>query len=420
MVATKQRDDVDTKPRNRPDPALVREEMHRSIIFTVIATIVLLVIGVVMVYSATAPSGFRDVVVRGKSNPFAVANLQLIYAVAGVILAVIAALIPMRFYQRFAPWLFAMGIGLQALVRSPLGHNVGGNTNWLRIGPVGLQPSEFLKLATIVFLAAYLAKIRPDTATGRDYLLPAGAGAVVGVFAIMLGQDMGTALAYTMICVGIFWMARLQVRYFVGLLGFGAVGAGVLVAMAPTRLQRVSEYFGNLFTLPDAHAPTQQDFALWAFGSGGIGGSGLGTGAEKWPGNMAEAQTDFIFAVIGEELGLGGCLVVVGLFGLLGWSLFKICRFHPDRFARFVAGGVAIWLTGQAVVNMMVVTGLLPVFGIPLPFISQGGSSVVACLLGVGVALSCALSVPGVRESFRVRRGLAYRARALVRRNTHD
>ena len=409
-----------SRERREKQPVNVRDEMYRAIAFMLLSTVILLIIGVMMVYSATAPSGLRDAILADGGNPFAIANMQLIYAVIGVVMAVVAAFLPMNFYRRMAPVLFLLGLGLQALVRSPLGRNIGGNTNWVRLGPIQLQPSEFLKLASIVFLAAALSRVVPETARWRDWLLPAGGGAIVGTFAILLGGDMGTALTYVVIAVAIFWLAGLPGLYFAVFGGVAAVAAGVLVASASTRIQRVSEFFANLLSLPDEKDPTQLDFALWAFGSGGIGGSGIGTGVEKWPGNMPAAQTDFIFAVIGEELGLGGSILVVGLFMLLGWSLMQICRYHPDRFARYIAGGVAAWLTGQALVNMMVVTGLLPVFGVPLPFISQGGTSLMACLLTIGVVMSCTLAVPDVKDSFRVRRGLAYRARALVRKGQND
>lgn len=408
-------------PPRRIDAAVMRDEMHRAVILIALSTFVLLLIGVVMVYSATAPTGLRNAVVNDTSNPFEVANTQLFYSLVGVFLAIIAALLPSRFYRRFAVGLFALGIGLQLLVITPLGVVRNGNRNWVSFGGIlQIQPSEFLKIATIVFLAAALARLRPETATWKDYVIPAGLGTAIGVISIMVGRDMGTALMYVMIALGMFWLTGLPGRYLLSIAGFGVLLAAVAVAADPSRLERVTYYFGTLFSLPDSVSPTQQDYALWAFGSGGIGGSGLGTGAEKWPGNLAEAQTDFIFAVIGEELGLGGCLVVIALFIVLGWSLTRICRFHPDKFARFTAGGVAVWLTGQALMNMLVVTGVLPVFGVPLPFISQGGSAVLAGLLGIGVAESMALSAPGVRESFRVRHHLAFRARALVRRGTHE
>jgi len=394
--------------------------MRQAIITIVVATGVLLVLGVVMVFSATAPSAIHYARLNGTSNTFATAVSQFVYAVGGLVIGVLAAFVPMRLYERLALPIFAVGILLQLLVRTPLGHTVAGNTNWLRFGGFSVQPSEFLKLATIVWLAAALARLRPERIELRNLAWPAAASAAGAIGAVLLGGDMGTAMVVALICVGMFWLAGAPGKYFWGVAGAAVLFASVLVAAKPDRLARVSDYLSNLFSLPDGLNPSQSDFALWAFGSGGIGGSGLGTGAEKWPGNLAEAQNDFIFAVVGEELGMGGCLVVVAMFMLLGWGLLRICVHHPARFARLACGGVAIWLCGQALANMLVVTGVLPVFGVPLPFISQGGSAVVACLFAVGVGLSCALAVPGVRGSLRPQRNIAHRARAVLKRGSHD
>ena len=419
----------------KPEPAypgaVVRDQMHQAVSLILVSACVLLVVGVVMVYSATAPAAIRNARLNGEPTTFTTANGQLMYAAIGLVVGAIAIFLPATVFLRASNWIFAGGILLQCAVVTPLGKDVAGNLNWLKIGPFTIQPSEFLKLATIIWVAAHLGRSRTNDWGLRSFLvpswgpwpqswrgrhkLPVAAGAMLALVAVLLGFDMGTAMVFALICAGIFWLAGMPSHYYViggALAGFAAA---VLVAMNASRLTRIKDYLANLMTLPDSVDPTQSDFALWAFGSGGLSGGGLGTGIEKWPGNLAEAQNDFIFAVIGEELGLFGCLVVIAMFFVLGFGLMKIATYHPSRFARLACGGIAIWMCGQAMANMLVVTGVLPVFGVPLPLISQGGSAVIACLLAVGFAVSCALSAPGVRETFRVRGRLAYRVRAVVK-----
>ena len=410
-------------PASEEEARRVRDVMHRSIIGVVISAFFLLVLGVVMVYSATTPSSIRALESLSEvgAGAFRVANQHMILVLVGVVPAVIAAWLPVQLYLLAANVLFGVGLLLQSLIFVTSGGSAaGGNMNWLVIGSFRFQPSEFLKLATIVWLAAWLSQLRSEQRSIRDFMVPAGLGAVASLLLVLAGGDLGTGLIFMMFIAGMAWLANIPWKYLGSIALVGVVGVVGLVLTQRSRTGRFAQYFAHLFGDPNPMEPTQPDFALWAFGSGGLGGSGLGTGAEKWPGNLAEAQTDYIFAVVGEELGLLGCLVVVGMFCLLGWSLFQICRYHPSPFARLVVGGIGIWLVGQAMANMMVVTALLPVFGVPLPFMSQGGTAAIACLLAVGVCISAARAVPGVKESFQVRSNLAYRARAVLKRGSRD
>lgn len=393
----------------------VRNVMRQSLLTLGISTAILTVLGLIMVFSAVTPGAVRSAY-AGASNTFRGVYMQIFYALVGVVLAWMVSKLPLGLYRHRAKWIFGLGVALQLAVFTPLGVTVAGNRNWVEFGPVRIQPSEFLKLAMIVMLATALLQIRKKLAGDiREWFVPIGIFlAAVGL--VVIGRDMGTALIFALIAAGMFWQAGFPLRFFGWAGASGAVGAAALVAISPSRLARVEDFFQNIFTMPSGGTPSQSDYALWAFGSGGLSGSGLGTGIEKWPGNLAEAQTDFIFAVVGEELGFFGCAVVIIMFVLLGISLIRICLYHPSRFGRLVTGGIALWLCGQAVANMMVVTSLLPVFGVPLPFMSQGGSSIISCLLAVGLAASAALSVDGVRDSFQQRGSLAKRVKAVVRR----
>ncbi|WP_216378953.1 FtsW/RodA/SpoVE family cell cycle protein [Arcanobacterium phocae] len=392
-----------------------RNVILQSLLLMVASALMLMTIGVFMVFSATAPSSI-SAVSRDPSTPlFAVALRQSIYAVIGIIGAGVLTAIPYKLLQRVAIIPFILGVILQTLVLLQGGEGVAGNNNWLRLGSFALQPSEFLKLAMIIWLAMMLARLTvPEIQTSKTIVIPT-IGFLLATGVVVLGGDVGTGLVFVLIGGGMIWLAGLRGRQLIRpAYGFIFL-ATILVVIRPSRLYRVGDYLTNLFTLPDQITPTQSDYALFAFGSGGVTGAGLGAGKEKWR-DLAEAHTDFIFAVIGEELGMIGAFTIILLFLALGWALLRIAMNHHDRYAQLLAVGASLWLCGQAFANMWVVTGLLPVFGIPLPFVSMGGSSMMATVWMLGVVAATALDVPGVRESFTTRRGLVRHARALIRR----
>lgn len=437
-----------SRDRNE-DPRAEREDqravaIYRTLWWMFLCVTLLLAIGVIMVYSAIAPTGIAASVLRGKGSPFYVANQHLIWVILSVILA--AAVTRFRSHHLEHLGLIAafFGLALQwAVLLTPLGHEVAGNRNWLRIGPVGLQPSEFLKAAMIFYLALALARREQVLAAGYerppmpnpredfkgfaawvlgitrpgDLFTLSGWLVLAGLFGIVLGHDMGTAMMYAFVLFMMYFIAGLEWKYILGFGVVGALGATIMVAFSANRRDRILKYFDSLLVLPRTHEPSQSDFGLWAFGSGGFWGKGIGGGTTKWPGGLAEAQTDFIFAVIGEELGFVGCLVVLGLFLGLGWCLMRLGRLIGTPFARYLCAGFTVWFCGQGLANMLVVVGLLPVFGVPLPFLSQGGSSVIACMLGIGVIVALALDVPGVRDCFHTPTRLASRVRVLVRKD---
>lgn len=392
-----------------------RDVVVQSILVMVIASLVLVILGVFMVFSATAPASIRLVDSDPTQQLFSVAIRQALWAGVGVIGALVLAATGYTLIKKFAWVFFGIGLVLQALVLLIGGEGVGGNNNWISIGPASLQPSEFLKLAMIIWLGLMLSRLSLGEIENVKTLAIPAIGFVSALGLVVGGGDVGTGLIYVLIGVGMFWLAGMKMRHLIVPAAVGFLLAGVLVAIRPSRLNRVWDYFQNLFVMPDIHAPTQADYALFAFGSGGVAGVGVGAGKEKWR-DLSEAHTDFIFAVIGEELGFFGVLTVIALFIALGWAIIRICLYHPDRYCQLVTAGAGLWLCGQAFANMWVVAGLLPVFGVPLPFVSMGGSSMMATLFMVGVVVSCALGVPGVKESFRVRTNLAQGARALIRR----
>ncbi|MDP9807014.1 cell division protein FtsW [Trueperella bonasi] len=407
---------IDAKPLTE-NGRMRRDAVHQGLMVVLLSTAALVAIGLVMVFSATAPASIRVVDANPDQALFSVAIRQVISAIIGIVFGIILAVLPARiFNSSLAHGALGLGVLLQIGVLLQGGEGVGGNNNWLDIGPIAIQPSEFLKLAMVVWLAYMLSCLTlKEIRTPQMLVIPTlGFAAAIGVVA--LGGDLGTALIFAMIALGMFWIAGVRGKHLVFPILIGGFLGGILVVARPSRLRRVGDFFGDLVSLPDIHSPTQIEFAQFAFGSGGVTGVGIGAGKEKWW-DLKEAHTDFIFAVVGEELGLLGVLAVIALFLALGWGLKQIAFNHPNRYGQLVTGGAAMWLCGQAFANMLVVAGLLPVFGVPLPFISYGGSSMIATLGMVGIVTGSALSVPGVKESFRVPSRLAHGARTLVRRN---
>jgi cell division protein FtsW len=253
---------------------------------------------------------------------------------------------------------------------------------------VNAQPSEVAKLALIVWIAFVLTRVDAET-DWRRYVVPIGTAALVSIGLVLVGKDLGTAVIMLFIVFGSFYFAGLRLRY---LLGSGAVVAvlGIMFAFASSsRTQRISSWFYGCTTQDYYDFCWQPTHGTWALAAGGIFGVGLGNSKAKWSW-LPEADNDYIFAIIGEELGLIGAIVVLLLFVVLAISFIRIIRASTDPFARFVTSGVMVWIIGQALVNIAVVLGLLPVLGVPLPLISAGGSALISSLLSIGVVLSFA------------------------------
>lgn len=380
------------------------------------AAFLLLVLGVVMVLSATTIISIRD----NDGNPFAEFLGQAKFVLIGVPLLIAAAFIPMEHYKRLA-WPALIGsIGLQLLIFTPLARGQGGNVNWIFIPGLNqtVQPSEFMKVGLALWLGAYIAK---NAASVRDFrvMWPVGAVSLLVLGLVMYGHDMGTAIVLVILVVGALWVAGLPGSWFAAVAVLGAAVLTGLVFMSDSRVTRVLQFLGVGEADPTG-AGYQSEHGMWGLGTGGVFGVGLGASREKWA-YLPEAHNDFIFAILGEELGLIGTLLVLVLFGVLTVGLFRMVRRHPDPFVKITTAAVASWLVGQALVNIGVVIGLLPVIGVPLPLVSAGGSAMISSLLALGMMLSFARSEPGARQALStstaaVRRSLAVVGRSLGRK----
>lgn len=381
------------------------------------ATLLLLLIGVVMVLSASTIVSIRS----NDGNPYADFVSQGRFVLIGVPLMVIASRLPVRFYKAVA-WPALVGaIALQLLIFTPLARGRGGNVNWVTIPGIGqtLQPSEFMKVGLALWLGLILARKGELLRQWKHVVVPGLLVSLLCVGLVMAGWDMGTAIVLVMLIAGAMWVGGVPLGWFAlgGLGGIAAVTA--LVVASESRMTRVMHFLG-IGELDPTGAGYQTQHGLWGLGTGGLTGVGLGASREKWA-YLPEAHNDFIFAILGEELGLLGTLLVLVLFGVLAFGLLRMIRRHQDPFVKVTTAAVSCWIIGQALVNIGVVIGLLPVIGVPLPLVSAGGSAMISTLVALGIMLAFARTEPGAQKALMastssVRRSLAVVGGRLVGR----
>ena len=366
-------------------PARVREvprERRRVALPLLLAVMALVAIGVVMVYSASSVRALL-----ASDDPAHYGVLQAMYAVIGLTAMFVLSRIDFRLFRYLAIPAYVTALVLLALVLVPgMGAEVGGSRRWLVLPFIGnFQPGEIAKLAIIVYLAHWLDR-RGAAARGFwNGLVPFAMLVAPGFLLIAAEPDLGTAGVYAAISLAVYFMAGAN------LLAFGAISASVLgaaylfVSSTPYQLQRVTTFLNPESDPLGAGYNAMQ--ALMALALGGATGAGLGASRLKYL-YLPAPSTDFIFAIIGEEWGLFGTLAIVGLFMVVAWQGYRIAIHAPDTFSGLMAAGITTWLVVQACVNMMVVTALMPVTGIPLPFISYGGTALIISLVAVGILLS--------------------------------
>jgi cell division protein FtsW len=350
------------------------------------SALVLLTLGLVMVYSASIATA--EAARYTGNEPAYFLTRHLVAVAIGLFAAAIAFQVPMRVWQRAAPWLFLLGVALLALVLLPgIGREVNGARRWLALPGVNLQPSELMKVAAVLYAADYTARKTALMHSFRDGLLPMlGVMLVVG-WLLLREPDFGAFVVIALTATGILFVGGMNARWFAGLTALMLVGFAGLVLSSPYRMQRI---FGFMDPWSDAFGNGYQlSHALIAFGRGEWFGVGLGASVEKLF-YLPEAHTDFLLAVIAEELGFVGVLVVLGLFAWLVLRAFAIGRQSvalERPFAALVAQGIAIWIGVQAFINMGVNMGVLPTKGLTLPLMSFGGTAILANCVAIAILL---------------------------------
>ncbi|MFI9624273.1 putative lipid II flippase FtsW [Streptomyces sp. NPDC052042] len=364
------------------------------------AGLLLTVLGLVMVYSASMIKALE----LDKPGSFFFRK-QFLAAVIGAGLMAIAVRMPVKLHRALAYPLLVGTAVLMALVQVPgIGKSINGNQNWLSLGgPFLLQPSEFGKLALILWGADLLARKQDKQllAQWKHMLVPLVPVAFLILGLIMLGGDMGTAMILTAILFGLLWLAGAPTRLFAGVLAFAVAISVVLIKTSPNRMSRLA-CVGATEPGPDDSC-WQAVHGIYALASGGWFGSGLGASVEKW-GQLPEPHTDFIFAITGEELGLAGTLSVLALFAALGYASIRVAGRTEDPFVRYAAGGVTTWIMVQFVINIGAVLGLLPIAGVPLPLFSYGGSALLPTMFAVGLLIAFAREEPAAKAALAMRR----------------
>ncbi|AHF07717.1 stage V sporulation protein E [Desulfitobacterium metallireducens] len=345
------------------------------------AILALLTIGLVMVYSSSAVKGYIQY-----DDPYHFLKMEVIWVGLGLVAMAVTMRLDLQLLRRFAKPALILAVVLLIMVKIPgVGRRVNGADRWIGLGPLSIQPSEVIKLSMVLVMAHLLSLNPYKIQSFRKGLLPILGllGLVAGL--IMLQPDLGTTLAIAGTTFFMLIAAGARVSH---LLALGGTGIGLVVAAiaaAPYRMRRITAFLDPWADPSGKGYQTIQ--ALLALGPGGLFGLGLGQSKQKFL-YLPENHTDFIFAMIGEELGFVGASLVVILFFMFAWRGFRVAMGAPDAFAGLLAVGLTAMVSIQAMINMGVVSGILPVTGITLPFLSYGGTSLVFTMIGVGVLLN--------------------------------
>jgi cell division protein FtsW len=386
------------KANNLKPEAEISAKLYYALL---IATFGLLFIGMVMILSASTTVSYKQF-----NNQYIIFLRQLMFASIGIVMMMAISRLPKIFFFRWAKAALWISIVLLVLVLIPsIGISVAGQRNWISLwGPFRLQPSEIAKLTLIVWGSVVLSKqIRSKITTWQNLLVPVfPVGALIAVLVIFEG-DLGTALILGPILLSLFYAVGAPVKLFTWSAMAGLLGILILSIQESYRIQRFLSWINP--SAENQDAGWQVTHGKYALASGGWTGIGLGASKEKW-GWLPAAHTDFIFAVVGEELGLVGTLIVLALIGTIAYVALTLARKTNDLFTKLIATSVMAWIVVQSIINVGAVLGLLPVTGVPLPLVSYGGSSLVFTMSAIGVLMAVLRAEPNVKAELKKKKSL--------------
>jgi len=362
------------------------------------STAFLCALGLTMVLSSSTVTSLQE-----SGNTYSIFIKQFFFLILGTSAAFWAFRVKGLIWPQIARYALSISIVILLLPFVPfLGKNINGNRNWIEIAGFTLQPSEFAKLGLILWCALRLRTLGQIPGT-KNLILLIAPGLVVIELLILLERDLGTALLILIIFGGILFISGAPIKNFLALLTLGAIVGGAFILSSDYRMSRFAALFNPFDERYYKFSGWQPAHSIMGLASGGLWGSGLGASKQKWA-NLAEAHTDFIFSVIGEELGLLGTLLVLALYAALIYSILRVAIKTKDDFSRYATAGIACWLIAQVVINIGSVTSVIPVIGVTLPFISYGGSSLLSNLIAVGFVLGVARRTPEISEGIKVSR----------------
>ena len=362
------------------------------------STVFLCALGLTMVLSASTVKSLQE-----SGNTYSIFIRQFFFLILGAMATYWAYRVQGGIWQRIAKISLSISIVILLLPFIPnLGKNINGNRNWIEILGFTLQPSEFAKFGLILWCALQLRNIDVST-KGKNPFIAILPGLVIIEGLILMERDLGTALLILLIFAGILFTTGAPIKHFIIVAALGVIVGGATLISSSYRVSR----FGALFNPFDERyykfSGWQPAHSIMGLASGGLWGSGLGGSKQKWA-NLAEAHTDFIFSVIGEELGLLGTLLVLALYAALIYAMLRVALKTKDSFSRYATAGVACWFIVQVGVNIGSVTSIIPVIGVTLPLISYGGSSLLANLLAIGYVLGVARRTPEISDGIKANR----------------
>ena len=350
-------------------------------ILLLIAVIILSIFGVLMIYSASSIwSEYKF------NDSFHYLKYQSIFLVVGIVIMLIISKIDYKIYYQKANTILIVCIVLLILVLIPgIGSVRNGSRSWFGIGPLGIQPSEFAKLGMIIFTSKYLMNSNKFLKSYKKGVFPI-LGILFFLFGlIMLQPDMGTGTILVISIIALLFIAGVNMKFFFGMGFLGVIGVVIIIIIAPYRMDRITSF---LDPWSDALGTGFQIIqSLYAIGPGGLLGTGFLNSIQKHF-YLPEPQTDFIFSIIAEEFGVVGAFIVVGLFATILWRGIKASLKAKDQFGKYLGFGMIFQMTFQAIMNLMVVIGLIPVTGVTLPFLSYGGSSLLISMISMGILLN--------------------------------
>jgi cell division protein FtsW len=370
----------------------------------VISVALLSLFGVIMVFSA---SSIYSLDTKGSAG--AIFVRQLVFLLISIPMVLVMSRLSLNTWRNLAKFGLVLSIIILLALRIPgVGKSVNGNTNWISLGVVDVQPSELAKFLLILWSSQLLASRINAGFIRFNVLALIAPGFIVVSGLILWGKDLGTASVTMAILGGLLFVSGIPLRLIGTLVAAGAIALAFFIVTAPYRAARWSVFLNPFNPEQYKNEGWQPAHSLLGLASGGIFGVGLGGSRQKW-GNLPEAHTDFIFSIIGEELGLIGTLFILGLLATLIYAILRIAISAEDSFTRFACAGIASWFAIQSVLNIGSALSLLPVVGVTLPLVSYGGSALIATYMGIGFVASSALRNPliiaEIRRAIAKRRG---------------